>query len=63
MKVKVQRCWGGNDRYYYRALIAGGLLVRVGEGEWWSRSVASQMLDMIEANAGIPRHRVRFVHV
>ncbi len=63
MKVKVQRCWGGNARYYYRALIAGGLLVRIGEGEWWNRSVASRMLDLIEAESGHPRHLVRFVHV
>ena len=63
MRVKVQRCWGGSDRYYYRALICGGLLVRVADGEYWDRSVASRMLDLIEAESGHPRHLVRFVHV
>ena len=52
MRVKVQRCWGGSDRYYYRALICGGLLVRVADGEYWNRRVASRMLDLIEAETG-----------
>ena len=40
MRVKVQRCWGGSDRYYYRALICGGLVVRIADGEYWNRSAA-----------------------
>ena len=63
MKIKVQRCWGGNNAYYYRAIVCGGLLVRVAEGEYWNRSVASRMLDLIARETGLARNRVRFVHV
>ncbi len=47
MNVKVQRCWAGGNKYYYRALICGGLRVRVEEGEHWNRKIASRMLDLI----------------
>ena len=63
MKVKVQRCWNGNKRFCYRALICGGLLVHVEEGQYWTRSVASRMLDLIQAETATDRKRVRFIHV
>ena len=63
MKVKIQRCWGGNNTYYFRALICGGLRVRVGEGEYWTRAIASRMLDLIQIETGTDRKRIRFIHV
>lgn len=63
MKVKVQFCWCGGDKFVFRALICGGLLVRSDARGNWSRSVASEMLDLITANTTIDRRKVRFVHV
>ena len=60
MKVKVQFCWCGGDKFVFRALICGGLRVRA---DVWSRSVASEMLDLITANTTIDRRKIRFVHV
>lgn len=60
MKIKVQACLGGNNSYYFRALVCGGLLVR---GATWSRKIASEMLDLIATKAGIARHKIRFRHV
>lgn len=60
MKVRVQRCWCGGDKFVFRALICGGLLVRAEE---WDRRVASEMLDLLEVEAGVDRRNVRFVHV
>ena len=64
MKIRVQRCWGGNSRHYYRALVCGGLLVRVEEGESWSRRVASELLDLLGVEIpAVSRSSIRFVHV
>lgn len=60
MTVKVQFCWCGGDKYVFRALLCGGLLVRA---EKWSRKVASEMLDLIEVETGLCRKSIRFKHV
>lgn len=62
MNVKVQRCWAGGNKYYYRALICGGLRVRVEEGEHWNRKIASRMLDLISTETGLKRSSIRFCH-
>jgi len=61
MKVKVQSCWAGGDKFYFRALVCGGLRVRH-DGSAWNRKVASEMLDLLEVH-GFDRSVVRFVHV
>ena len=61
MKVKVQNCWAGSDKFYFRALVCGGLLVRH-DGSGWSRKIATEMLDLLEVH-GFNRSVVRFVHV
>lgn len=62
MRVRVQLCWSGHaDSFVFRALIGGGLLVRSESGKW-SRAVAREMLDILEAE-GFERHKIRFVHV
>ena len=63
MKVKIQHCWAGGETYYFRALICGGLRIRVGCGEYWSRSVAKRMLDLIAIETGARRASIRFLHV
>ena len=60
MRIKVQHCWCGGDKFVFRALICGGLLVRPEE---WNRKVAAEMLDLLEVETGVDRRNVRFVHV
>lgn len=64
MKIKVQFCWAGGDRYYWRALIGGGLRISVDSPQLvWTRSEASRMLDLITSEIRIDRSRIRFIHV
>jgi hypothetical protein len=60
MRIKIQHCWCGGDKFVFRALICGGLLVRAEE---WNRKVAAEMLDLLEVETGVDRRNVRFVHV
>lgn len=60
MKVKIQHCYCGNEKYVWRALIAGG--VRIPSDGKWTRKTASEMLDILEAE-GFDRKRIRFIHV
>ena len=60
MVVKVQFCHCGGDKFVFRALLCGGLLVRA---EKWSRKVATEMLDLIETETGHGRKSIRFKHV
>ena len=62
MVVKVQTCWKGGDKFCFRALICGGLLLRTKDCKW-DRRVASEMLDLIEIETGLPRQSIRFKHV
>ena len=62
MKVKVQFCWAGGDRYYFRALICGGLRIRT-ETSTWTRRHAKEMLDLICAESSLNRSSIRFIHV
>ena len=59
MKVKVQYCWCGGDKFIWRALIAGGLRIPA-DGNEWSRKAASEMLDLIEKEVGLNRRDIRF---
>ena len=68
MKVKVQYCWCGGDKFIWRALIAGGLRIPAdgnglripADGNEWSRKAASEMLDLIEKEVGLNRRDIRF---
>lgn len=59
--VRVQYCWDGGEKFFFRALICGGLRVHAPAGKW-TRKVASEMLDLLEVEAGLDRKKVRFVH-
>ncbi len=61
MKIKIQRCWHGGEKFSYRALICGGLLVYTNDE--WNRTIASQMLDLIALHIpGKDRKNIRFIH-
>lgn len=61
MKVRVQFCWCGGDKYVWRALIGGGLRIPASSNTW-DRKTASEMLDLIEVETGLDRSSIRFVH-
>lgn len=63
MKVRVQMCWCGNEKFVARALICGGLRVRAPDGRW-SRAVAAEMRSVIcQEVPAVKRENIRFVHV
>lgn len=63
MKVKVQYCFAGNSKYYFRLLVCGGLRIRCNDGDNWSRSYASKALDLLgQELPGISRKSIRFIH-
>jgi hypothetical protein len=62
MKVKVQHCWCGGDKFVWRALICGGLRIHSDGSFNWTRKTAAQMLDLLEAE-GFDRRHIRFVHI
>lgn len=62
MKVKVQTCWCGGDKFVFRALIGGGLRIPAGDSPKWTRKHATAMLDLLE-DSGFDRRNIRFVHV
>lgn len=61
MKIKIQTCWNGHDRFCFRALVCGGLIVGSDDTKW-TRAIATSMLDLLEVH-GFNRRNVRFVHV
>jgi hypothetical protein len=61
VKIKIQSCFAGGQKFYFRALVCGGLLVRH-DGSGWNRRIATEMLDLLEVH-GFDRSSVRFVHV
>ena len=61
MKIKVQHCWHGGDKFSFRAVICGGILVYAYR---WNRQVASEMLDEIcRCVPHLKRENIRFIHV
>lgn len=59
MKVKIQKCWHGGDKFSFRALVCGGLLIKCEPGDDWQRKYATAMLDLLEAE-GLDRSKIRF---
>lgn len=65
MNVKVTYSWDANHNLFYRLEGSGGPaleLRRVG-CSWKNAGAAKKALDLIEANWGVTRSKVRFVHV
>ena len=52
MRIKVEACCAGT-RYYFRLTL---------RGEYWSRALAREALDMLEALYGLRRSAIRFDH-
>lgn len=63
MKVRVQMCYCGNDKFVVRALVCGGLRVLAPDGKW-TRKVATDLLDILETHFPlVSRRNIRFTHV
>lgn len=63
MRIKVQFCWHGGDKYTFRALVAGGIHIPT-ESQEWTRKHATAMLNRLEVEIpAVPRSAIRFDHV
>lgn len=63
MNVEVERCWGGNNRCYFRLTLPDGSRETVTGGSWWTRATATEALNLLEVLYGVQRRGVRFVHM
>lgn len=61
MRVKVEACWGGNTRYYFRLTLPDGSRECL-RGEYWDRALASEALDLLVSLYGLRRSAIRFDH-
>ena len=66
MKIKVERCLGQNPYFRLHVPICERverLYIGNPEGGFWDRETAKIALDDLERLYGIPRRKVRFVHL
>lgn len=60
MKIKVESCWSGADKFSWRFTLPNGKRVMVTKHwEEWRRSEATRALDVLEWS-GVDRRTVRF---
>ena len=59
MRVKVEQCWAGGDRYNFRFTLPDGKRESL-PGYKWGRDVASRALDLLEHVYGLTRRNIRF---
>lgn len=63
MKVYVEGCWGGGDKYSFHLTTTCGKRYRVSCSDgWWDRKIAAKALDLLQIELGIKRSNIRFVH-
>jgi hypothetical protein len=62
MKVHVELCWCGGERYSVRLTLRDGRNFRIPlkEGEQWNRRVSREARGLLEAETGLDRNRFRF---
>ena len=61
MKVKSEMCWHGHGFSVRLTLPNGTRLVLPCPEETWCRSVAIRAKDLIQAETGITRDKIRFI--
>ena len=59
MLVFVESCWGGGQSTYFRLTLKDGRRFSL-SCEEWNRKTARKALDLLEAEIGVDRRRVRF---
>ena len=66
MKVYVEHCWGGNNKFYFRLTFQHeGRSVREHVGFHdgnWDRATAIEAKDLLERVYKLNRKNIRFVH-
>lgn len=64
MKVKVEACWAGGERHYFRLTLPDGRREQVtpASPQHWDRAVATEALDILENVYHLDRSKVRFDH-
>ena len=61
MKIKVESCWSGGDKFSFRLTLPNGQWESV-QGEVWDKQLASEALDLLESVYGLDRKNIRFDH-
>lgn len=64
MKVKLEECYCGHDRFIVRATLPDGRRypVPLEDGLTFpSRALSTKVLDLLESVEGVPRRKVRFI--
>lgn len=62
MKIKVENCWAGGEKFNFRLTLPNGSRVLVpAPGGYWRREVAKRALDALE-ELGFERRTIQFVH-
>lgn len=62
MKIKVENCWTGGEKFNFRLTLPNGSRVLVPAlGGQWHRGVAKRALDVLEG-LGFKRRTIQFTH-
>ena len=61
MRIQIERCWSGGDRFTFRLTLPDGAREYV-RGEVWNQETATEALNLLERVYGLARRSVRFVH-
>jgi len=67
MKIKVESCWNGGSKFYFRLSWSDGSKnflegITLDRGTQWDRRYAIQALNLLENVYGLERKRIRFEH-
>ena len=65
MKISVESCWGGGEKYYFRlSFLSYGKAIRetisCQPGDNWSRVYAKEAKDLVSLLYGVKRDTIRF---
>lgn len=61
MRVYVELCWSGGERFSFRLTTADGRRFSV-SGDKWTRATASNARSLLAAETGRNRSAFRFIH-
>lgn len=62
MKINVEFCNGGNNKFYFRLIFKNGKREFV-NSESWNRKTASKALDLLQNVYGLKRKSIKFNHL
>ncbi len=59
MRIKVESCWCGGDKYVQRLTMPNGAREFI-TGSRWTRATATEALNLLERVYGFTRRAIRF---